>query len=150
MFIIDQSVNHNVIFAVSPTVPFPNGTARTPITTEPMNSPPNDTQVTKMLFLVVILFGICWFPFQVFNFLSSLEQPLRWTDLPDFERKSYFVSPNKPRWADLPACKRNKYGKDILFRPIKLFISGVPTPNKRFMVRLKIWLPSGGTGGSQS
>ena len=35
-------------------------------------------QVTKMLFMVVILFGICWFPFQVFNFLSSLQFPLRY------------------------------------------------------------------------
>ena len=35
-------------------------------------------QVTKMLFMVVILFGICWFPFQVFNILSTLQFSLRW------------------------------------------------------------------------
>ena len=41
----------------------------------------NKKKVTKMLFMVVILFGICWFPLQVFNFLSSLEFPLSFTGI---------------------------------------------------------------------
>lgn len=37
----------------------------------------NKKKVTKMLFIVVLLFGICWFPFQMFNVLASLSVPLR-------------------------------------------------------------------------
>ena len=33
-------------------------------------------QVTKMLSIVVVLFGICWLPFQTFNFLSAVQVPL--------------------------------------------------------------------------
>ncbi len=32
----------------------------------------NKKKVTKMLFFVVLMFGICWFPFQMFNLLTSL------------------------------------------------------------------------------
>ena len=32
----------------------------------------NKKKVTKMLFVVVLMFGICWFPFQMFNFLTQI------------------------------------------------------------------------------
>ncbi len=37
----------------------------------------NKRRVTKMLFIVVLMFGICWLPFQTFNLLSSLNFPLK-------------------------------------------------------------------------
>jgi len=36
----------------------------------------NKRKVTKMLSIVVVLFGICWLPFQTFNFLSAVQVPL--------------------------------------------------------------------------
>ena len=35
-------------------------------------------QVTKMLSIVVILFGICWLPYQTFNFLYGIDVALGW------------------------------------------------------------------------
>eukprot|EP00095_Tigriopus_kingsejongensis_P009677 maker-scaffold84_size396325-snap-gene-0.19 protein:Tk09677 transcript:maker-scaffold84_size396325-snap-gene-0.19-mRNA-1 annotation:"tachykinin-like peptides receptor 99d-like" len=44
----------------------------------------NKKKVTKMLLIVVIMFGICWFPFQMFNMMFSLNFPL------DFHGVNYF------------------------------------------------------------